>query len=473
MLPVGVVVSDADGKIIEANELAHEIWGGDVFDAASVEEYEQYPVWWADSGESVPPEQMTLARVVDGEEVTEPDVFEIETLDGVRKIIELEGKPIRDETGAVTRGVVVLSDVTERVRAQHQLAESERRYRTLAEHFPNGAVAVYDHDLRFTLVGGEEVGGRLPAAEEIEGNTPSDLYPDDFVAELEPMLRAAIEHGASGSTQTTFADRHWEVWATPLYDAEDEIFAGLTFAQDVTEQREYERKLEESNERLEQFAYAASHDLQEPLRMVSSYLQLIERRADDELSGETEEYLEFAVDGADRMRAMIDGLLRYSRVETQGEPLEPVDLEDVIDDVRHDLDVQIAETGAEVTVEELPPVIGDEHQLHQVFQNLLRNAIEYSGDDPPTVRVSAARNGVRWTVSVQDDGVGIDPADQDRIFEVFQRLESRGDSDGSGIGLALCERIVERHGGEIWVDAEPGEGSTFSFTLPAVEGADD
>ncbi|WP_226042441.1 ATP-binding protein [Natrinema sp. DC36] len=226
-------------------------------------------------------------------------------------------------------------------------------------------------------------------------------------------------------------------------------------------------QLETSNERLEQFAYAASHDLQEPLRMVSSYLRLIENRADEELTEETEEFLEFAVDGADRMRGMINGLLAYSRVETQGEALEPVDLNEVVEDVRDDLEVRITESDADVDIEELPRVAGDEHQLRQVFQNVLSNAIEYSGNEPPRVHISATRNGSMWEVSVRDEGIGIEPDEQDRIFEVFQRLQSRNDHGGSGIGLALCERIVERHGGEIRVDSKPGEGATFSFTLPA------
>ncbi|QLD90087.1 MEDS domain-containing protein [Natronomonas salina] len=230
-----------------------------------------------------------------------------------------------------------------------------------------------------------------------------------------------------------------------------------------------ERALEESNERLEQFAYAASHDLQEPLRMVTSYLRLLEGRYGDELDEEAEEFIDFAVDGADRMREMIDGLLEYSRVETRGDPFEPVAVEDVFDDVLADLQFQIEESGAEITVDDLPRVEGDASQLRQVIQNLLENAIRYSGDTPPRIRVDATRRGREWVVSVRDDGIGIDPEDQDRVFTVFDRLHSREEYEGTGIGLALCQRIVERHGGDIWVESEPGEGSTFSFTLPALD----
>ncbi|WP_081655595.1 MEDS domain-containing protein [Halopiger goleimassiliensis] len=233
-------------------------------------------------------------------------------------------------------------------------------------------------------------------------------------------------------------------------------------------EREYrEQALEASNERLEQFAYAASHDLQEPLRMVSSYLQLIDTQYSDAFDEDGEEFLAFAVDGADRMREMIDGLLAYSRVETQGDPFEPVELDTVLDDVLEDLQLQIEDADAEITAGELPRVEGDGNQLRQVLQNLLENAITYSGESTARIHVDAERRKQEWVISVRDNGIGIDPENQDRIFDIFDRLHGRDEYDGTGIGLALCQRIVERHGGEIWVDSEPGEGSTFSFTLPA------
>jgi PAS domain S-box-containing protein len=239
------------------------------------------------------------------------------------------------------------------------------------------------------------------------------------------------------------------------------------------ERQGYERRLNEtvaeleaSNERLEQFAYAASHDLQEPLRMVSSYLQLIEGRYADDLDADGREFIDYAVDGAERMREMIDGLLEFSRIDSQGDPFEPVDLDAVLEDVLTDLQVMIEHSDAEVSVESLPEIRGDASQLRQLFQNLLSNAIEYSGDEPPRVRVAAERTGGEWDISVADDGIGIHPDDQDRVFHVFQRLHSREEYDGTGIGLAICRRIVERHGGRIRVDSEPGEGTTFSFTIP-------
>lgn len=254
-------------------------------------------------------------------------------------------------------------------------------------------------------------------------------------------------------------------------DGNPETFPGALT--DITERKQTEQQLEAlnerlraSNDRLEQFAYAASHDLQEPLRMVSSYLQLLEKQYGDTLDDDATEYLEFAVDGADRMRAMIEGLLAYSQVETHGSPFARVDLHDVLGDVRTDLQRQIDESDAEITVEALPSIEGDEDQLRQLFQTLLENALKYSGDESPRVHLSAERDDEEWVIAVRDEGIGIDPADQDRIFEVFHRLHSRQEYDGTGIGLALSQRIVERHNGDLWVEADRGDGSTFYITLP-------
>ena len=270
--------------------------------------------------------------------------------------------------------------------------------------------------------------------------------------------------------------RHMETHAAPLRSPDGTI-SHVALTRDVTDQVERERRLEEtvrklerSNERLEQFAYAASHDLQEPLRMVSSYLQLIEQRYADALDEDGEEFIEFAVNGADRMREMVNALLTYSRVETNGDPLEPLELDSVVQDALENLTMRIEERDADVTVGRLPCVRGDAGQLRRVFQNLVSNALMYC-EEPPRVHVSAERDDASWVISVRDEGVGIDPEHQERIFEVFQRLQGGEEQPGTGIGLALAERIVERHGGEIWVDSEPDEGATFSFTLPAATGS--
>jgi len=243
------------------------------------------------------------------------------------------------------------------------------------------------------------------------------------------------------------------------------MIAGI--GREISAREKRQQRLEASNERLEQFAYAASHDLREPLRMVSSYLELLEERYGDALDEDGREFLDFAVDGADRMSEMIDGLLACSRIESEAESFEPVELDGVVADVREDLQLLSDEHQATITVDPLPRVTGDRGQLCQLFQNLLDNAMTHGGDAPPRIHISAERDGARWLLSVRDEGVGIDSPDADRIFEAFHALDGPNES-GSGIGLALCKRIVERHGGDICVDSSPAEGTTFSFTLPTV-----
>ncbi|WP_049925775.1 PAS domain-containing sensor histidine kinase [Halopiger goleimassiliensis] len=280
-----------------------------------------------------------------------------------------------------------------------------------------------------------------------------------------------------GATTPTGVVAVWSPTETAFADHDVDFLESVgTILTTGIERQEYERRLNEtvdeleaSNERLEQFAYAASHDLQEPLRMISSYLQLVERRYADQLDEDGEEFIAYAVDGAERLQAMIDGLLEYSRIDTQGDPFEPVDLEAVLADVRTDLQVLIEQHDATVRVESLPTVSGDPRQLRQLFQNLLSNAIQYSGDEPPRIEVWADRTGSGWEISVQDDGIGIDPDEIHRVFQVFQRLHSREEYDGTGIGLALCQRIAERHDGDVHIDSEPGVGTTVTVTLPAAE----
>jgi light-regulated signal transduction histidine kinase (bacteriophytochrome) len=225
-------------------------------------------------------------------------------------------------------------------------------------------------------------------------------------------------------------------------------------------------ELERSNADLEHFAHVASHDLQEPLRMVMSYLQLLEKRYKGKLDSDADEFIAFAVDGAGRMRELIQGLLAYSRVSTQGEEFESVACGEVLDQATANLEETVRESGAVLTQDPLPTVAADRTQLIQLFQNLIGNAIKFHGEEPPRIHVSAENTGAEWRFSVRDNGIGFDPQDADRIFLIYQRLHAREEYPGTGIGLAICKKIVERHGGRIWVSSKLGEGSIFHFTLP-------
>jgi len=227
-------------------------------------------------------------------------------------------------------------------------------------------------------------------------------------------------------------------------------------------------ELARSNADLQQFAYVASHDLKEPLRMVASYTQLLARRYKGKLDSDADEFIRYAVDGANRMQWLINDLLAYSRVTVQDKVFEEVDCNGVLGEVLSDLRVAVEESRAVVTCDPLPTVMADRVQLGQLFQNLIGNAIKFHGEEPPRVHVSAERRLNEWLFSIRDNGVGVDPEYAERIFVIFQRLHNRGEYPGTGIGLAICKKIVERHGGRIWVVSQTGQGATFHFTLPIV-----
>jgi len=237
----------------------------------------------------------------------------------------------------------------------------------------------------------------------------------------------------------------------------------------TAELAERAKDLARSNGELQQFAYVASHDLQEPLRMVASFTQLLAKRYSDKLDDDAREFINYAVDGAKRMQTLISDLLSYSRVGTQGKAFELVHCDAVLDRVLKSLQLAIEDTGAVITREPLPAVAGDSIQLTQLFQNLLTNAIKFHGKKPPLVQISTENNGSMWKIAVRDNGIGISPEHADRIFVIFQRLHTKTEYPGTGIGLAICKKIVERHGGRIWVEASPGGGSTFFFTIPVAQ----
>ena len=276
----------------------------------------------------------------------------------------------------------------------------------------------------------------------------------------------AIRHTSGAITEVLYN-------ASVYRNEQGKVLGVFAAARDITARKRAEDKLlgvlaelERSNNDLEQFASIASHDLQEPLRMVASYTQLLAERYEGQLDEKAKKYITYAVDGAVRMQRLVNDLLTYSRISTRGNPIEITDSHSILGEAIRNLAATIEESKAIVTNDELPMVRADVSQFVQLFQNLLANAIKFRGENFPHVHVSALDEGREWVFSVRDNGIGIDRQYADRIFVIFQRLHTRQEYPGTGIGLAVCKRIVERHGGKIWFESEPGKGSTFFFTVP-------
>ena len=261
---------------------------------------------------------------------------------------------------------------------------------------------------------------------------------------------------------------------TVIRDESDNIIGTLSSGDDITQRKQTEEsliktmlELERSNKELEQFAYIASHDLQEPLRMVSSYVQLLAQRYKGRFDADADDFIHYAVDGASRMQTMINDLLAYSRVGTKGKPFGQADCDEILKQVLAGLKLQIAESGALITSDPLPVVMADASQLHQVFQNLISNAIKFRGEKTPEIYIRAERKESEWVFSVSDNGIGFEQKYAGKIFDIFKRLHSASKYPGSGIGLTICRKIIERHKGRVWAESGPGKGSVFYFTLPA------
>ncbi len=389
--------------------------------------------------------------------------------DGSKIDLEVTGKDIHRE-GRTLR-VTAIRDVTERNRKEEEL----RRLALLVETSTDFiCMAALDGHMIYVNGGGRRLVGLGPE-EDISAKLHQDfIAPRDVPRLMQEVIASLVDQG---HWEGEFQLRHFKSGASiPFHftsvliqdPATGQPQAMAAIGRDITQRKRME-ELARSNQELEQFAYVASHDLQEPLRMVTSFTQLLARENEGRLGAESDQYIRHIVDGTDRMRSLIRDLLAYSRVNSAGEPFVEVDCAKALGQALSNLEVSLKEDRAEVSQGPLPSLQGDFNQVVQLFQNLIGNAVKFHGSDPPGIRVEAEQKGKEWVFSVQDNGIGIEPQYVEKIFEVFKRLHSRSDYPGTGIGLAICKKVVARHGGRIWVESEPGRGSTFYWTFPCLK----
>jgi PAS domain S-box-containing protein len=412
-----------------------------------------------------------LARLSKGERV---DHFETvrRRKDGSLIDISLTISPVKNAQGVITGASKIARDITETRLIQMKLMESEARFRQLADSMPqivwtaraDGRVDYYN-ERWYEFTGFSRVVFGAESWERI-------LHPDDLEKDHETWY-AAVHSGRPYNIEYRFWDRRENRWrwfmgrALPARDAAEKILKWFGTCTDIDEQKRVEDQLRRANADLEQFAFSASHDLQEPLRSIKIYSELLRKRYSDKLDGDALKFMEFLCNGATRMETLVRDLLTYTQATAFDEPAEAVDANGALKAALANLSDAIANSGAEITSDPLPSVRVNGTHLQQLFQNLIGNAIKYrSPERPPAVRLEAKQQNGYWVFSIADNGIGIDPNYKENIFGLFKRLHSSDEYSGTGIGLAICQRIVDRYHGRIWVESEPGRGSTFLFILP-------
>ncbi|HZJ49807.1 MAG TPA: PAS domain S-box protein [Actinomycetota bacterium] len=461
-----------EGSILSWNKAAEKLYG---YTAVEVLGKPMSPLVPENRAAEVP---RFLDQIKRGQPIDHYETVRV-TKDGRHVPVSFTISPIRDADGNVLGASTIASDISVRKDAKTHLAQMEVRYRALLEAAPDAMVVVnQDGEIVLLNVQAEKRFGYR--RDELLGQEVKRIIPEGFAERLiaddlrsaKDALAQQIDSGIElNGRRKDGSEFPIEMMLSPLKSAEGTLVTAAI--RDITARRmsdarllEKVKELNRSNEELEQFAYIASHDLQEPLRMVASYTELLSRRYKGKLDSEADEFIAFAVDGASRMHRLIQDLLSYSLVGTKETTLLDASSEDAFKKALGHLRGTIEESGAVMTHDPLPTVLADKVQLIQVFQNLVGNAIKYQNPGVPRVHISAAKDWEEnWVFSVQDNGLGIDPQYFDRIFGVFQRLHKRDEFAGTGIGLAICKKIVERHGGSIWVESQPEQGSTFRFAL--------
>ena len=405
--------------------------------------------------------------------------YRIQCKDGTYRWWSARGFTEKSPDGNLNRMIGTVTDITQRKKSELALQQSEERFRAIFEQASIGVAQILSKTGEPVLVNKKycEITG-YSDEEMLHTSIRTIVHPDDLHGDLDNMQRLFAGKIPSFTMEKRYYHKQGHiVWVhltvSPMWLPGQTPTYHIAIVEDISSRKQTEEylgstlaNLERSNKELEQFAYIASHDLQEPLRMVASYTQLLAQHCEGQLDDKAQKFIGYAVDGAMRMQRLINDLLDYSRVQTQGHAPQLVNAEAVLADVVKNLSATLLENQAIITHEGLPSLTVDEVQFQQLLQNLIGNAIKFRREEVPRVHISARDCGHEWLFTVRDNGIGFEAKFAERIFHIFQRLHTRQEYPGTGIGLAICKRIVERHGGKICCDSMPGMGSTFYFTLP-------
>ena len=489
------VIRKRDKQLLEAQQIAQMgNWEWDVRSKALTWSEELHRIYGLGPNESpesfqdflahVHPEDQSAVREKVRRAFSEKEPFSFDhriiLSDGMIRAVHGEGGVVLDSSGEVVRMVGTGQDITERKKAEESIARARDYYIKLLEEFPN-------------LIWRAGVDGRCDYFNKswlsFTGRRLEEEAGDGWLTAVHPEDRkyCAATYAEAVSARRPFimefrlryhdGSYHWLLdYGMPLFDVDQQFAGYIGSCFDIEERRRAQdlvehqaRALTQSNAELEQFAYVASHDLQEPLRMIQGFAQLLVRRYNDVLDDDGRQFMAFMVEGAERMQTLISNLLAYSRLDREPKQFGQVDSRAAANRALFNLTQTVQESGAVVEIGALPVVWADETQMVQLFQNLIGNALKFRGSQPPRVQVSARRVGGEWSFAVQDNGIGIEPEYGEKIFAIFQRLHGPNKYPGTGIGLAICKKIVERHGGRIWAGSQSDHGATILFTLPLIQ----
>ncbi len=459
-IPQRIFWKDTDSKYLGGNiQFAKDMGYEKEEDIVGLSDYDFFEKSVADDFKKVDAEVMTSLQPKVG--------YENEDVHFGKKVWMRKSKaPIIDESQNVLGVLCTYENIEEEKKNRDELKKHSSFLQTVYENI-NAILFSIDSDGIITFMEGKILKELNITSEVWIGRPFSEIFKGK---EIELACRKSLSGEPSTVDEAAFGNTVLNFFFQPAFESEKGVSAVYGVAVDITDLHKAIKNLQRSNQELEQFAYVASHDLQEPLRLISNFTQLLEKKYAEKLDERAKKYIFYAVDGAKRMQILINDLLNYSRINTSEKIHEKVDMNKIVEQVKQNMSTTINENNAKIEYADLPLINAEPTQMYQIMQNLLSNALKFRGKDSPVIRISCEILTTYWQFKVQDNGIGIEEKYKDKIFEIFQRLHSRSEYEGTGIGLALCKRIAIKHGGDIWFESTPGEGTSFYFTVKKEKG---